>query len=186
MQDMGTEGCFLHELAALKQLPSRADFDRACEVAWKEASALAKQLCGMKIPSVPLKSADLHPHFCPASDSQSQDGDSESSDCESDSEALADYPLTANDVDLELAADIRVQPHPCRRRWNMRHIVTERYLEDLVAQDEAELEAIDRELDANPETPMPGRMQIAYTKWTKEMSHRFTVISGRDGRRQHF
>jgi hypothetical protein len=42
------------------------------------------------------------------------------------------------------------------------HIVSEQYLAELVSKDEAELEAIDRELDANPETPVLERMQIAF------------------------
>ncbi|KAJ7157482.1 hypothetical protein C8R46DRAFT_1040467 [Mycena filopes] len=41
------------------------------------------------------------------------------------------------------------------------HIITEDYLASEAAKAEAELEAIDKELDADPETPVAGRMLIA-------------------------
>jgi hypothetical protein len=43
-----------------------------------------------------------------------------------------------------------------------KHIFLEQYLADLVSKDEAEFEAIDEELDANPDTPVSGRMKIAF------------------------
>ncbi|KAJ7328480.1 hypothetical protein DFH08DRAFT_815979 [Mycena albidolilacea] len=42
------------------------------------------------------------------------------------------------------------------------HIVSDQYLAELVSKDETELEAIDRDLDANPETPVLEHMQIAF------------------------
>lgn len=172
------------EIVALKQLPSRADLDRACEVAWKEAAALAKQYCGMEIPGLPLRSADLHPHFRPPTPVPiPEDVESASdSDPDSQSEMEEDFPVTANDVDFELDT-IRVRPHPEDEASSPKesdasalgkdltvsqalahaahHIVTEQYFADLAEKDEAVLEAIDKELDANPDTPVLGRMQIA-------------------------
>ncbi|KAJ7084923.1 hypothetical protein C8R44DRAFT_894034 [Mycena epipterygia] len=167
------------EISALKQLPSRQDLDRACAVAWEEAAALASQYCGMEIPELPLKSGDLHPHFRTANSSPSPDEDTDS---ESETDTEEGYPVSAKDVDFELDT-IRNPPHPVQDAVPLEsdasklgmdltvsqalahaahHIVTESYLADLVAKDEAELEAIDKELDANPDTPVSGRMQIAH------------------------
>ncbi|KAF8126405.1 hypothetical protein K438DRAFT_1482126, partial [Mycena galopus ATCC 62051] len=46
-------GLTAEEIAALKDVPSCADLDCACETGWKEAAALASQFCGMGIPSLP-------------------------------------------------------------------------------------------------------------------------------------
>ncbi|KAJ7103006.1 hypothetical protein B0H15DRAFT_767196, partial [Mycena belliarum] len=51
------------EIAALKDFPSRDDIDRACETAWNEAAALAREFAKMQIPELPLKPSDLHPKF---------------------------------------------------------------------------------------------------------------------------
>ncbi|KAJ7025931.1 hypothetical protein C8F04DRAFT_1190967 [Mycena alexandri] len=90
------------ELSALKQLPPRADIDRACEVGWKEAAALATQLCGMEIPQLPLQAADIHPHFRRENGPPTVDEEEDTEpEWESDFE-VASYPLTATDVDFEL------------------------------------------------------------------------------------
>ncbi|KAJ7446055.1 hypothetical protein FB451DRAFT_1567900 [Mycena latifolia] len=177
--DFHDTGLTDEEITALKQVPSRPNLDRACEVAWKEAAALASQFCGMEIPELPLKSTDLHPHFRTTTAAPSTPA-GEESDSESDSEPL--HPPSATDFDLE-SDNIRVMPQPgpqaipaegdTRKLLGKdltvsqalahaaHHILTENYLADQVVQDEAELEAIDQELDANPDTPVSGRMLIA-------------------------
>jgi hypothetical protein len=171
-------GLTAEEIAALKDVPSRVDLNRACERAWKEAAALASQFCGMGIPSLPLNSEDIHPHFR----RKTADASNES-DLDTDSDAdEPEYPVTANDVDFEQEnTTIRVplcptEAMPAEDEHTLlgknltvsqalahaaHHIVTERYLQDQVTQDEAELEAIDRQLDNEPETPIPGRLAIA-------------------------
>ncbi|KAJ7929799.1 hypothetical protein B0H13DRAFT_2310180 [Mycena leptocephala] len=74
-----------------------------------------------------------------------------------------DIPIEVSDarnipVDLQATFSSRAIPALAHAAH---HIVTERYVQDQVAQDEAELEAIDRQLDAEPETPIPGRLAIA-------------------------
>ncbi|KAJ7202071.1 hypothetical protein GGX14DRAFT_311719, partial [Mycena pura] len=66
------------DIAALKQIPSRADIDRACETAWNEAAALMSQFCKIRIPSLPLTPSDLHPQFRTANGPGRVDEDTES------------------------------------------------------------------------------------------------------------
>ncbi|KAJ7312625.1 hypothetical protein DFH08DRAFT_1044287 [Mycena albidolilacea] len=166
-------GLTVEEIAALKAVPSCAEFNRVCETAWKEAAALASQFCGMGIPSIPLNSDNIHPRFRRTTAEASNDSDFDPSSDADDSDL--DYPVTANDVDFEQEdTTIRVLLHPMEDKpvedeqtllgKNLtvsqalthvaHHIVTEHYLQDQVALDEAELEAIDRQLDAEPETPI--------------------------------
>ncbi|KAJ7016612.1 hypothetical protein C8F04DRAFT_1280950 [Mycena alexandri] len=162
------------EISALKEILSRLDINRACEVAWKEAAAIAKQYCGMEIPDLPLQTADLHPRF--AADRLPPDDEPIQSEHEDDSP----NPVAANEIDFDsdiirvppraeqvivedddthtLGKDLTVSEALCHAAHQ---IVTEHYLADLVAKDKAELEAIDKELDANPNTPVLGRIQIA-------------------------
>ncbi|KAJ7703751.1 hypothetical protein B0H16DRAFT_1482860 [Mycena metata] len=119
-----------------------------CEVAWKEAAAVAKQYCGMEIPDLPLRSTDLHPRFRAAT-GLPPDNDPVESEHEDDSPS----PVAANNADFDSNV-IRIPPHA----------------EEVIADDDnahtlgkdltAELEAIDKELDANPDTPVL-RIQIA-------------------------
>ncbi|KAK7040463.1 hypothetical protein R3P38DRAFT_3348893 [Favolaschia claudopus] len=175
-----------NEIAALKILPSRADLDRACDVAWREAAALAKVSCGMAIPELPLTHADLHPNFRPTTIPSSVVEEEVIFDVESGSDDESqdlEFPVTANEVDFELDS-IRVSARTPKDDISpssdeatelginltvsqslahaAHHIVSENYLADLVAKDEEELEAIDRELDANPEIPVSGRMALAF------------------------
>ncbi|KAJ7789699.1 hypothetical protein B0H14DRAFT_3573004 [Mycena olivaceomarginata] len=159
-------GLTAEEIAALKAVPSRADL-KPC-------------FCGMGIPSLPLNSDDIHPRFRRTTAEASNDSDFDPGSDADDSDL--DYPVTANDVDFEQEdTTIRVPLHPTKDKpvedeqtllgknltvsqalaHAAHHIVTERYLQDQVALDEAELEAIDRELDAEPETPIQGRLAIA-------------------------
>ncbi|KAJ7793778.1 hypothetical protein B0H14DRAFT_3889110 [Mycena olivaceomarginata] len=77
------------------------------------------------------------------------------------------------------------------------HIVSEQYLAELVSKDEAEPEAIDRELDANPETPdwgspsptLSGHSSIAVSsrparKTTRDTSQELLVAPGVTRRRR--
>ncbi|KAJ7671406.1 hypothetical protein DFH06DRAFT_928301, partial [Mycena polygramma] len=49
--DFVDSGLKPEEVASLKDIPSRLDLDRACDIAWEEAAALAKQFSKMQIPS---------------------------------------------------------------------------------------------------------------------------------------
>jgi hypothetical protein len=185
--DFVDSGLTEEEIIALKQVPSRADLDRACDIAWKEAAALATQFCGMEIPALPLKNEDLHPRFCPTNDAPAtpskaaqldSDFSEPESNAESDSESF--FPLTRYSVDFELdtnsvrrtrqpAAPVESDTGFLGEKLTVsealahaaHHIVTENYIAAEAAKAEAELEAIDKELDANPETPVSGRMLIA-------------------------
>ncbi|KAJ7629621.1 hypothetical protein B0H17DRAFT_1218096 [Mycena rosella] len=155
------------EITALKKIPSRPGFDRALVVGSKEADMIATQFCGMELPKLLLKRRARISTRTSASDG-------------SDDEEP--FPVTAKDIDFELDTPIRIPPHPnqdavCPESDAIvlgkdltvsqalahaaHHIVTERVLSELVAKDEAELDAIDKELDANPETSVSGRMWIA-------------------------
>ncbi|KAJ7252831.1 hypothetical protein C8J57DRAFT_955015, partial [Mycena rebaudengoi] len=66
-------GLTAEEIAMLKDIPSRADIDRACETAWAEAAAIASQFAKMHIPTLPLKSSDIHPRFRAAAETAVED-----------------------------------------------------------------------------------------------------------------
>ncbi|KAJ7653460.1 hypothetical protein B0H17DRAFT_1147109 [Mycena rosella] len=161
------------EMTALKKIPSRPGFDRALVVGSKEADTIATQFC----------SEDLHPQFRAGSGDSSAAEDSDSIASASDgSDDEESFPVTAKDIDFELDTPIRLPPHPnqdavCPESDAIvlgkdltvsqalahaaHHIVTERVLSEFMAKDEAELDAIDKELDANPETSVSGRMRTA-------------------------
>ncbi|KAJ7739385.1 hypothetical protein B0H16DRAFT_1694558 [Mycena metata] len=171
------------DIAALKQIPSRADIDRACETAWNEAATLASQFCKIRIPNLPLTPSDLHPHFRAANGPGRADllpfGPEEADD---DNEA-SEPARTSKKGDELLAQDtvrFSFTPTPVEEpRDNSppgsklsvsqamehaaHHIVTEQFLSDEAEKVEAELVAIEEHLEKNPEAvkSISGRMRIA-------------------------
>ncbi|KAJ6628294.1 hypothetical protein B0H10DRAFT_2209579 [Mycena sp. CBHHK59/15] len=174
--DFVDSGLNQEEIVALKQVPSRSDLDRACEIAWKEAAALASQFCAMEIPDLPLKNTDLHPHFrataVPPTDEECEESDDEDADnststfVDLETDVVRILPrLRSEETVPDVEGDIPlpgVNLTPSEALAHAaHHIVTETYFSDEAEKDEAELEAIDKQLDVNPDTPVSGRMLIA-------------------------
>lgn len=168
------------EIAALKDFPSRDDIDRACETAWNEAAALAREFAKMQIPELPLKPSDLHPKFR-TPNGRTTEQVSEDEDEDSDVEdGLQSTPLGL-DPSAFKSETVRIPqptslPPPVEESLPgsslsvpealahaAHHVITEEYFAEEVAKDEAELDAIEEELERDPdrEKTMSGRMLIA-------------------------
>ncbi|KAJ7673253.1 hypothetical protein DFH06DRAFT_1292967 [Mycena polygramma] len=164
--DLSTE-----EITALKQIPSRADIDRACSIAWNEAAALASQFCSLEIPTLPLASSDLHPLFRRANgpadrDDSSDDGATEDQPLDEGRPQEEDEELADEDEDSEYPDD----PLPGSRlsvsqsmAHAAHHVLTEQYMSEEAEKCEAELAAIHDDLERDPDTEktVSGRMRIA-------------------------
>ncbi|KAJ7719366.1 hypothetical protein B0H14DRAFT_3900927 [Mycena olivaceomarginata] len=166
------------EIAALKNIPSRAEIDRACQMAWNEAAALATQFAKMRIPALPLSSEDLHPQFrTPNGDPQAEYVEEEEDE---EAEVLESTPLGL-DADALASETVRVPrtaPSPPVRDNDSipgsslstpeamahaaHHVVTEQLLAEKAAEDEAELAALEERLENEPATKktVSGRMRI--------------------------
>ncbi|KAF8197320.1 CHAT domain-containing protein [Mycena galopus ATCC 62051] len=167
------------EITALKNIPSRAEIDRACQTAWKEAAALAKKFAKMQIPALPLRPEDLHPHFrtpngAPEAESVEEEEDEEE-------EVLESTPLGlyANALASETVRVPRPAPPPLVLNNNSlpgsslstseamahaaHHVITEQLLAERAVEDEAELAALEERLEIEPDTKKTvlGQMRIA-------------------------
>ncbi|KAK6971680.1 hypothetical protein R3P38DRAFT_2670220 [Favolaschia claudopus] len=173
------------EVAKFKDVPSRADIDRACEIAWNEAAALASQFAKMQIPTLPLSPSDLHPNFrtanggsSPGSSPEVEDADVEESQAQI---SLANN-IDASSIKMDTIRIPRPQALPIAAIVNdsdtlpgsslspaqalahaSHHVLTEQYLADQADECEEELVAIEQQLEANPDSlkNVSGRILIA-------------------------
>ncbi|KAK7014640.1 hypothetical protein R3P38DRAFT_3573396 [Favolaschia claudopus] len=109
--DFVDSGMKPEEIAALKDIPSRADIDRACEIAWNEAAALATQFAKMQIPTLPLDVSDLHPNFQAPNARPPSDNDSDDEVEDDDAQVV----LNLSPANLETDV-IRIKPSPSPRQ----------------------------------------------------------------------
>jgi hypothetical protein len=174
--DFVDSGMKPEEIAALKNIPSREDIDRACEAVWKEAAALASQFAKMQIPTLPLKPSDLHPRF------RTANGPPEADDPSDDEEDVLDGtgvlgldPKAFESDNLRVprvsVPSANVNDHPGSSlspsealAHAFHHVLTEQYLAEKADEDEAELAAVEEKLHNNPaaEKTVSGRMNIAF------------------------
>ncbi|KAJ7856932.1 hypothetical protein B0H14DRAFT_3448135 [Mycena olivaceomarginata] len=168
------------EIEALKNIPSRADIDRACQTAWDEAAALANQFAKMQIPALPLRPEDLHPQFR-TPNGAAEDETAEKSEEEDMEEVLESSPLGL-DANAFASETVRV-PRPASPRpvpanepspgsslspreamaHAAHHVITEEFFAERAVEDEAELAALEERLEVEPATKktVSGRMRIA-------------------------
>ncbi|KAJ7052712.1 hypothetical protein C8F01DRAFT_1331915 [Mycena amicta] len=167
--DFVDSGLKPEEIAALKDIPSRADIDRACDTAWIEAAALASQFGKMQIPTLPLQVSDLHPQFRapngkadlyePSDDEEDVlketdiGVDAKSSPPDSSDPHLRiphTAPPAAVDSDDTLPGSSLSSQEALTHASH--HVLAEQYLADKADEDEIELAAIEERLHNNPET----------------------------------
>jgi hypothetical protein len=155
------------EIQNLKSIPSRKCIDKACDIAWKEAAALATQFCSMTVLPLPLNSSDVHPfmrrtHLSPIIESEpAEAGDEMESESSSDD---------------ELEAQIEAEPTALEARYPdddgsgltgsdaVAFAASNVSIHGLIAKDsdaaDEELAAIEQDILEDPTTPVVSRMDI--------------------------
>ncbi|CAK5262410.1 unnamed protein product [Mycena citricolor] len=169
------------EIKMLKEIPSREQIDEACAVAWHEAAEIARQLGNMPIPSLPLSSSSLHPHFRTAPGPEHGSTSEESLDEEEEDdgglgsiiESPIAQPNSTDCIRIPFTTPSSKPTHNVNSLNNIteadaqglaaHHVLTEDYLGELASQSQAVLDTIHDDLESHPESKktMSGRMLIA-------------------------